>query len=246
MRATGQARIEPLAQAVADQIDRDQQHAEAQAGREPDPRRCVEEGRGSAIIRPQSQLGGCGAEAEEDKRGAEQDGEGDAQAALDDDAAARRSAGSRATGWTTAPSPRARAACTKSSSSSRASRARRQPHHDRDVDQADGQRSVFHRRAASPPGPAGRAGSAATTISRSTRAHDDLLDARRDGIAGEQAERHAEQQADRHGAEADRQRELRAGQRRATARRGRTRRCRTRWRAGRLQPDAHGEMRSGS
>ena len=79
-----QARIEPLAQAVADQVDADDQQAHGEARRQRDPGRAVDEL--ACLGDHEAPIGArrLRAEAEEAQRRAEQDGVGDAQAGLHD------------------------------------------------------------------------------------------------------------------------------------------------------------------
>src|SRR5579859_4314737 len=77
--------IECLAQTFAEQVDRDEQHAKAQAWCQADPRCLIDEL--AALRDHQAPFAGWGlrAEAQEGQRRTEQNGEGHAQAALDDD-----------------------------------------------------------------------------------------------------------------------------------------------------------------
>src|SRR5471032_2601149 len=85
MRAAPQMRIETLAQSFADQIDRDEQDAKRQAGREADPWRLRQEI--AALCDHQTPLAGGGLWAQAKKRQGrtQKDRERHAQPALYDD-----------------------------------------------------------------------------------------------------------------------------------------------------------------
>ena len=136
-----------------------------------------------------------------------------------------------------APSPRARAACTKSSSSRPERHGAGEAHQDRHVDQADGGDRLEQ---------AGRRHGQHQQAQQHRRQRDQQVDAAHDhflhGAAmegGDQAERHADEQADRHGAEAGRQREMRAGQHARQHVAAELIGAEGMQRAGRLQPHAH-------